>query len=559
MNPELDRRRFLAWFSAVGASALLAPRVWAQGKNAATPAAIAKAETLAGITFTGPERELMAATVEEHLASYGKLRQVAVDNAVAPAFTFSPLLPGRTPPAGPDLPIRPSPPPRPLTVPTTGDDLAFLSLVELGALLRERRITSVDLTRHYLGRLKRFGPRLHCVITLTEARAMEEAHRADRELARGTVRGPLHGIPYGIKDLFDTAGIATTWGARPFEHRVPDEDSTVVRKLGEAGAVLAAKLSVGALAWGDVWFGGMTRNPFKLDEGSSGSSAGPASAVAAGLVGFTVGTETLGSIISPSQQCGATGLRPTYGRVSRHGCMALSWTMDKAGPICRTAEDCALVLDAIRGSDGKDAAVIDAPFPWDASRDPRTIRVGVQADAFDPESEDRVFDQGAIHTLRALGWEVKPVRVPDLPVADMLFILEAEAAAAFDTLTLSGDDELLTRQGENSWPNVFRAARLIPAVEYIQANRARSLLIAAYGKVFEEVDVYLHPTYDGNSLLIANLTGQPAVAVRSGFRKDGTPASVTFTGPLFREADLLLVAKAYQDKTGFHRRRPALA
>ncbi len=557
MPEPLDRRRFLAWFSAVGAAALLAPEVLAQGKDAISRAAIAKAETLAGLTFTDDERKLMEKGVGDHLLNFERLRAVPLDNAVPPALLFRPLLPGRRV-DGAETPIRPTPV-GDLPVPDSAGDLAFLPLTHLGALLRNRKITSVDLTRFYLGRLKHYDPVLHCVITLTEKRAMEEARRADLEIRQGRYRGPLHGIPYGIKDLYDTAGIRTTWGAKPYENRVPASDSTVVERLTEAGAVLAAKLSVGALAWGDVWFGGRTRNPWKPEQGSSGSSAGPAAAAAAGLVGFTVGTETLGSIISPSQRCGATGLRPTFGRVSRHGCMALSWSMDKAGPIARTVEDCALVLDAIRGSDGKDGAVIDAPFAWDAGRDPRTLRVGYDADAFEEKSDDREFDQGALRTLRSMGFALTPVKLPDLPVGDMLFILEAEAAAAFDDLTRSNRDDLLVRQVEQAWPNVFRAARLVPAVEYIQANRARTLLMEAYEKSLEPVDLYVHPTYGGNTLLIANLTGQPSVVVRNGFRADGTPASITFTGRLFGEAELLAVAKAYQDKTGFHRRRPPLA
>jgi Asp-tRNA(Asn)/Glu-tRNA(Gln) amidotransferase A subunit family amidase len=313
---------------------------------------------------------------------------------------------------------------------------------------------------------------------------------------------------------------------------------------------------VGALAWGDVWYGGTTKNPWNLEQGSSGSSAGPAAATAAGLVGFSIGTETLGSIISPAQRCGVTGLRPTFGRVSRYGVMALSWTMDKVGPICRTSQDCALVLETIRGRDGKDEAVIEAGFGWNAGRNPLSLRVGYDVAAFEEESDDSALDQAALATLRRMGYELVPVRLPDLPVGDMLFILEAEAAAAFDDLTRSDRDDLLVRQIDEAWPNVFRTARFIPAVEYIQANRVRTILMQQYQDAIAEVDVYVHPTYGGNTLLVANLTGQPSVVVPHGLREDGTPASITFTGQLFGEANLLTVSMAFQNETGDHLRKP---
>jgi Asp-tRNA(Asn)/Glu-tRNA(Gln) amidotransferase A subunit family amidase len=556
MNRPLDRRRFLAWFTGLGAASLLAPEVLAQGREAVTAAVIAKAEALTGLTFTDTERALMETGVAEHLENYERLRQIPLPNSVAPAITFSPLLPGWRV-EGTQKPIRASAVSG-ISLPASPEELAFLPLTHLGALLRERKITSLELTRFYLGRIRRFDPRLHAVITLTEDLALAQARRADEELRNGKGRGPLHGIPYGVKDLFDTRGIATTWGAAPYRDRVAADNATVVQRLEEAGAVLMAKTSVGALAWGDVWFGGTTKNPWNLEQGSSGSSAGSAASAAAGLVGFAIGTETLGSIISPSQRCGATGLRPTFGRVSRHGAMALSWTMDKVGPLCRHVEDTALVLDAIRGADGKDGSVIDAPFNWDAERDPKTVRVGYDAEAFEEESDDRAFDQAALRKLRALGFTPKPVKLPELPVGDLLFILEAEAAAAFDELTRSGRDDLMVRQVEQAWPNVFRAARLIPAVEYIQANRARTLLMEQYRAALAEVDVYVHPTYGGKTLLIANLTGQPTVVMPNGFRADGTPAGISFTGRLFGEAELLTVAKAYQDATGFNRRHPPL-
>jgi len=554
MRSTVDRRRFLTWFAASGFTVLLAPRVLAQDPELVSEAAIAKAESLSGLTFDDEERALMAKGVTEHLQNYEELRKVAVANDVPPAFLFRPLPAGQTAPPD-DLPFR-SGSANARTITAEGEEVAFLSVLELGALLRAGRISSVELTRLYLDRLRRYDEALQCVISLTEESALQQAERADRELRRGIDRGPLQGIPWGAKDLIATPEARTTWGAMPYKDQVLDVTATVAQKLDEAGAVLVAKLTVGALAWGDVWYGGTTKNPWNLEQGSSGSSAGPAAATAAGLVGFSIGTETLGSIISPSQRCGATGLRPTFGRVSRYGVMALSWTMDKVGPICRSSQDCALVLEAIRGRDGKDEAVIDAGFGWNAGRNPLSLRVGYDAAAFEEESDDSALDQAALATLRRMGYELVPVRLPELPVGDMLFILEAEAAAAFDDLTRSDRDDLLVRQIDEAWPNVFRTARFIPAVEYIQANRVRTILMQQYQDAIAEVDAYVHPTYGGSTLLIANLTGQPSVVVPHGFREDGTPASITFTGQLFGEADLLTVSMAFQNETGDHRRRP---
>ena len=554
MTSLLDRRRFIAWFSATGLAALLAPKILAQDEATIPTQVIAEAESLSGLTFTDEERELMQKSVKEHLDNYKKLREIPLPNQVPPAQIFRPLLPGKTV----DETVTPTVFSEIKTgrMPTNASEIAFYPLPRLANLLRKRRMTSVGLTELYLERLKTFDPKLKCVISLTPDLALEQARDADRELRKGRYRGPLHGIPYGLKDLFATKGAKTTWGAMPFKDQVIDEDATIVTRLAEAGAVLVAKLSVGALAWGDVWFDATTKNPWNLEEGSSGSSAGPASATVAGLVGFSIGTETLGSIISPSHRCGATGLRPTFGRVSRHGGMALSWSMDKVGSICRGVEDCAMVLDVIRGSDGKDAAVIDAPFNWDVTRDPRSLRVAFDAEAFEHDSDDKAFDEKALETLRSMGFDLKPIKLPDLPVGDMLFILEAEAAAAFDELTRSNRDDLLVRQIEQAWPNVFRTARFIPAVDYIQANRVRTLLMQQFEEVMSEVDVYVHPTYGGRTLVATNLTGHPSIVLPNGFRENGTPTSITFTGKLFGEADLLLVAKAFQDETGFHEKHP---
>jgi Asp-tRNA(Asn)/Glu-tRNA(Gln) amidotransferase A subunit family amidase len=418
----------------------------------------------------------------------------------------------------------------------------------------------------YLVRLERLDPKLESVITLTKELALEQAARADREIAAGRYRGPLHGIPWGAKDLLSTEGYPTTWGAKSHEDQLIDENATVVERLEEAGAVLVAKLSLGALAWGDVWFGGRTRNPWNLEQGSSGSSAGPAAATAAGLVGFSIGSETWGSIVSPSTRCGVTGLRPTFGRVSRHGAMALSWTMDKLGPICRSVEDCALVLEAIHGPDGRDATAVDLPFAWDAGIDATRLRLGYVKSLFeaplDEEDESaaevREHDLATLEKLREIGFDLVPIELPDLPVESLAFILSAEAAAAFDDLTRSGRDDLLVRQVRYAWPNVFRQARMIPAVEYIQANRVRTILIQRLAAILEAIDVYVVPSYGGDHLLMTNLTGHPAVVLPNGFKEDGTPTSITFMGRMFGEAELLAVAKAYQDATPFHTKYPQL-
>jgi Asp-tRNA(Asn)/Glu-tRNA(Gln) amidotransferase A subunit family amidase len=410
----------------------------------------------------------------------------------------------------------------------------------------------------YLARLKKYGPMLECVITLTESLALAQARRADREIAAGKYRGLLHGIPYGAKDLFATRGAKTTWGSVPFKDQYIDEDATVIQRLERAGAVLVAKLTLGELAWGDVWFGGKTRNPWNLEQGSSGSSAGSAAATAAGLVGFSIGTETWGSIVSPSNRCGTTGLRPTYGRVSRAGAMALSWTMDKIGPICRTVEDCAIVLNAIYGPDGKDPSVYDVSFSYSPRINLTKLKVGYLKADFDSARFNKEQNDLSLSQLRAMGVKLIPIELPKLPIRQLSFILSAEAAAAFDELTRSGKDDLLVRQIRNAWPNVFRASRFVPAVEYIQANRIRFLLVQEMAKLFDTVDLYVAPSLEGNNLLLTNLTGHPCVVVPNGFNKEGTPTSITFIGKLFDEGTLLAFAKAYQEATGFHRKHPTL-
>ncbi len=584
MNPESrpdprafdlpgDRRNFFLWCARLGAAGSLvageAARVAAQAPAGVPDDAIAGAAGLQALEFTPAERELMNESVAEHRGNYLKLRAVPIENAVIPALVFNPLLPGirnrgdaPSPPAssaGSASRAASNPRSRPLLVTRpAAADLPFQPVTVLSELIRTRQVTSMELTELYLERLKRLGPRLECVITLTEELARLQAARADREITAGRYRGPLHGIPWGAKDLLATRGIPTTWGAEPYRGQVPHEDATVVRRLDEAGAVLLAKLSVGALAWGDVWFGGTTKNPWKTDQGSSGSSAGSAAATAAGLVAFAIGTETLGSIVSPCTRCGATGLRPTFGRVSRHGAMALCWSLDKIGPITRSVEDAALVFEAIQGPDGLDPTVIDSPFSWEGAPDWRTLRVGYDRSAFESDRDGRNFDDAALAALRSMGVNLVPVNLPDLPASDMLIILEAEAAAAFDDLTRSNQDDQLKRQVAAAWPNVFRAARLFPAVDYIQANRLRTLLMRQFDSALKNIDLYVSPTYAGRSLVATNLTGHPTVVVPNGFRDDGTPVSLTFIGRLFGEEALLSFSRAYQESTAWHRRRPNL-
>jgi len=380
----------------------------------------------------------------------------------------------------------------------------------------------------------------------------------DQELANGIYRGPLHGIPYGAKDLFAVEGYKTTWGAMPYKDQIIDETATVIKKLDEAGAVLIAKMSLGALAYGDIWFGGRTNNPWNLEQGSSGSSAGSASATAAGLLPFALGTETLGSIVSPATRNGATGLRPTFGRVSRHGAMALSWTMDKVGPLTRSVEDAAIVFDAIRGQDYMDHTVKDLPFNYVKDIDLSELRIGYYKSAFEQNYGTASFDSTSLEVLKSLGAELIPIELPSLPLGGMFNLLTAEAAAAFDELTLTGRDSLMVWQADNAWPNSFRAVRFVPAVEWIQMNRVRGELIIQMDKALKDVDMYISPSFIGGNLLITNLTGHPSVVLPNGFTESGQPVSITFMGHLYDEATVLAVAKKYQEATGFHKKHPPL-
>ncbi|MGO9324606.1 MAG: amidase [Terracidiphilus sp.] len=599
---------------------------------AATPNASAKTPSLPKITvemidraaelaglgpFTDAQKKMMLDGLNDQRDAYGQIRALKIANDVPPAFVFHPApaakpaessvaFEGTTPQAVFDDSESGEP-----KAPANLEDLAFATILELANLIWHRKITSVALTEMYIDRLKRYDPEFHFVITVLEDRAMAQAKAADDDLEAGLYRGPLHGIPWGAKDLLAVKGYPTTWGAGGFEQQTFKEDATVVQRLDAAGAVLVAKFSLGALAMGDKWFGGRTRNPWNPAQGSSGSSAGSASAVAAGCVGFALGSETLGSISSPSTRCGCSGLRPSFGMVPRTGAMALSWTMDKLGPICRSVEDCVLVLDVIHGPDGKDlSAGASIDFHWNPDFDWRALRIGYFKGEFDPlpplqlkdaapgespddqkkredanaaaqdeyarRTYDKKYEQAALDALTKMGVSLIPVELPKLPWDAMVPLLTAEAAAAFDDLTMSGRDKLLTEQGPEDWPNDFRIARFYPAVEYIQANRARTLGVRQFAKLFEKVDIIVTPSTD-QQLIATNLTGNPAVIMPHGLRGadapapppiddgnhdniggPGTPVSITFLGALYQDAKLAAFSHAYQQTTGFQKLHPKL-
>ncbi len=625
----LDRRAFLNACSCAGIASPLLPGILytlaAQAQDAGagsetkppelakiTPEMLDQAAELAGVgPFTAEQKKMMLEGVNDQRDAYAAIRALKIGNNVQPAFVFHPgKAPGPNDRTADQRPGRLSESLGGNIAYSSVEDLAFASVTELAPLVRAQKITSLALTQMYIDRLKRYDAKLHFVITLTEDRAMAQARAADAEIAAGKYRGPLHGIPWGAKDLLAVKGYPTTWGAGGFEHQSFDEDATVVQRLDAAGAVLIAKFTLGALAMGDKWFGGRTRNPWNPEQGSSGSSAGSASAVAAGCVGFALGSETLGSISSPSTRCGCSGLRPSFGMVPRTGAMALSWTMDKLGPLCRSVDDCALVLETIAGPDGKDLSAAAIGFEWDEALDWKKLRVGYLKSEFDPRPPlkltqappgesaedkkkredantemqaaharrdyDRRYELAALDKLRAMGVNLTPVELPRLPWDAMVPLLTAEAAAAFDDLTMSGRDRLLTGQGIEDWPNAFRVARFYPAVEYIQANRARTLAIRQIAALFEQVDVIVTPSTEAQ-LIATNLTGNPAVIVPNGLRGPdapkppliddgdhddiggpGTPVSITFLGGLYQDAKVAGFARAYQQATGFDRLHPKL-
>ena len=515
---------------------------------------IENAEQIIGLDFSNTERDSMVESLNDQLNNYKKIRELHLKNSIPPAILFNPI------PVGFKFPKEQKPVEFSdysyVKMPSDKNKLAFYSIGELAELIKTKQITSTELTKFFIERLKKYDPSLHCIITITERRALQQAKLMDEEIAKGKYRGLLHGIPFGVKDLLATKDYKTTWGATPFKDQLIPEDATVVTKLENAGAVLCAKLTMGALAWGDVWFGGMTRNPWDTTKGSSGSSAGPASSVSAGLLPFAIGTETWGSIVSPSTVCGTTGLRPTFGRVSRTGAMALSWSMDKIGPICRTAEDLAIVFNEVYGEDGIDQTLYNIPFNYKPNIEFKNLKIGYLKKDFDKEYDFHLNDSLTLAKIKELGVELVPIELPEIPVEDLAFILNAEAAAAFDKLTRSNKDDLLVRQIKNAWPNVLRSARFIPAVEYINANRIRFLLIREMEKLMRDIDIYIAPSWEGDNLLLTNLTGHPCVVLPNGFSESGTPTSITFIGRLFGEGRLIAFAKAYQDATDFHKKHP---
>jgi Asp-tRNA(Asn)/Glu-tRNA(Gln) amidotransferase A subunit family amidase len=586
MNLTTDRRSFLEYFSSLGLASTLFPGVlWGKltearltgGKTseAAAPQLTAagpqltkdmlrEAAAVAGLEFTDEQLDKMLKGVTQNTVKLRDLRKIEIDNSVAPPLYFNPVLPGmkidRT-----RRSFRASAAPR-VQRPPNLEDLAFWPVTSLSELVRTRRVTSVELTEMYLARARRYNPKLQCFVTITEDLALREARRADQEIAAGKYRGPLHGIPYGIKDLFAVKGYPTTWGAAPFKDRIIDVDATVVARLRDAGAVLIGKLATGELALDDIWFAGQTMNPWDTSMGSQGSSAGPGSATAGGLVGFSIGTETLGSILAPSAICGVTGLRPTFGRVSRYGAMALSWSMDKTGPMCRSVEDCALVLNAIQGADNLDLAAVDVPFNWDATLDVRKLRVAYLKAAFEntrqtPQVEAN--DRAALDKIRSLGIELAEFKLPENPKLDPSAILNAEGISALRDPVETHPDQL-ARPDRIASQNAYR---LYPAADYVNANRARMLLMQEMDKLMAKIDVYLLP-YDyadytpnpvaDRSTGITNLTGHPSVTLPHGFDEKGHPTGLTFIGKLFGEAQMLALAKAYQDSTGWHLKHPKL-
>lgn len=518
---------------------------------------ILTAGKLFSINFTAAEIDSMYFTILQRNIQYKRRYPLKLENSVPMSLWQSPVLPGMQfetvqKPVKWELPKN-------VSMPSNKNDLAFYSVLQLAALIKSKKITSVELTQFFIDRIKKWGDTLQCVISITEDIAMQQARAADAEIAAGNYRGPLHGIPYGLKDLFAVKGTKTTWGASVYKDQVIDEDAYVYTKLKEAGAVLVAKFTLGALAQGDWWFGGRTKNPWNQNFGSSGSSAGSASATVAGLVPFAIGTETLGSIVSPSHTNGATGLRPTFGAVSRSGGMTLCWSLDKTGPICRSAEDAAVVFYYIKGTDGKDPGAVNMPFNYSPKTDIKKLRIGYAKNFFDRIKDTSANEWKVIKAFEQMGVQLIPVNFPDTaayPYDIVGITLASEAAAAFDELTRNNLDDQLTRQNRNDWPNYFRAARFIPAVEYVNAQRHRYLLMKKMQEFFANVDVVITPTYAGSQLAITNLTGHPALCMPTGFTRQSLPTSITFLGNLYGEANLLSVGRALQFNTGWEEMHP---
>jgi len=509
-------------------------------------------ENLIGISLTQDERDTLLTGLLLNKNKYDTLRMLELTNDVPLPLYFNPLIEGESIPKGNDKYLFEE---FPIKKPSKIEDCAFYTIGQLAYLIRTRQITSEELTRMYIERLKEYGPQLECVITITEELGIKQARKADEEIKNGRYLGPLHGIPYGAKDLLAVSGYKTTWGANTHKDQIINETATVIKKLENSGAVLIAKLTLGALAWGDIWYGGKTRNPWDIEKGSSGSSAGPGSATAAGLVAFSIGSETWGSIISPSSVNGVTGLRPSFGTISKSGAMALSWSMDKLGPMCRSVDDCALVYNAIKGPDKIDHSVVDVPFQVPNKKELTSLRVGYIKSAFENE-KTTLNDKNVLLKLKELGFDLIPIELPEFPTNSLSFLLNVEAAAAFDELTRNNTDALLTRQIKWAWPNIFRQARHVPAVEYIQANRARVLLNQKMADLFLNIDVYVAPSFWKDNLLRTNLTGHPCVVLPNGFNEEGLPTSISFIGNLYKDGQVIAVSQAYQRKTDWHKKYP---
>ena len=549
-SQPFSRRQLLAALASVGVGTVAFQRALAAQAEQArkiTPELIQQSEWIAGITLTEEDRKSVAGAVERDQRKFEALRKVDLKNSVPPALSFFAAPPQEAPAKISRDEIRPIAADTEAKKPESDEDLAFLPVTKLAALLKAKKVTSTELTKLYLARLKKYDPLLKCVVTMTEELAFKQAEKADAEIAAGKYRGPLHGVPWGAKDIIAVPGYKTTWGAGHYQDQSLDVQATVARRLEEAGAVLLAKLTVGSLALGDEWFGGMTRNPWNPEEGSSGSSAGSTSAVVAGLVGFALGSETLGSIVSPCRRCSASGLRPTFGRVSRRGCMTLCWSMDKIGPIARSLEDCAIVFGAIHGSDPGDITALDRPFAWPPQTDIKSLKVGYFEGDRPPE------ERHALEVLKTLGVTLLPIRLPQTyPVGPLTLILNTEAAAAFDDLTRAG-----IRDGIGKWGTTFRQGQFVPAVEYLRACRIRTLVMQEMAEVMAGVDAYV----GGDDLTLTNFTGHPTVILPDGDRagsKSGQPGTITFTGRLFGESKLLALGNAYQRASGAHLKRPKL-
>jgi Asp-tRNA(Asn)/Glu-tRNA(Gln) amidotransferase A subunit family amidase len=532
---------------------LLCTSIAINAQDTLTKMDVQSAGKLMDLQFTEKELDMMMIDLKDNIADFKKMHSLQLQNSVGMSMAQR-----LTPPAERQEKIKWKYNKK-IALPADKNEIAFYSIQQLGSLLRNKSITSVELTRFFLDRINKYADTLQCVVSLTESIAMEQAAKADEELKKGIDRGPLHGIPYGLKDLFAVKNTKTTWGAQPYKEQIIEEDAYVYTRLKEAGAVLVAKFTLGALAMGDYWFGGRTKNPWNTSTGSSGSSAGSASATVAGLIPFAIGTETHGSIISPSATCGATGLRPTFGSVSRSGAMTLSWSLDKVGPICRSAEDAATVFSFIHGTDGKDKSAVNRSFNLSNKSGVNNLKIAYAKNHFDRLDSTSSQEWGVIRALREQGVYVQPMILPDTDIYkfDIIgMVIGAEASAAFDEFTRVGLDDQMTRQTRYDWPNYFRVSRTIPAVEYVNANRHRSVLMQQMNKAMQDYDVIITPSFGNRQLAITNLTGHPALCMPIGFNKQGLPTSITFLANLFREEELVKVGSYFQSITEHDEKHP---